>query len=159
MFEHRQASNERESYDVMLAAVSGILEDECDVCANLANIGAVINMYMDRLNWVGFYIMKDGELVLGPFQGKPACVRISPGKGVCGTAAQRKEILVVDDVHRFDGHIACDSASNSEIVLPIYQGGQVFGVLDVDSPEFARFGEPERDVLSNIAGKISDFLG
>ena len=159
MHEHRQAANERESYEIMLAVVSDMLADEEDVCANLANIGAVINMYMDRLNWVGFYIMKDGELVLGPFQGKPACVRIALGKGVCGTAAQRRQVVVVDDVHQFEGHIVCDSASNSEIVLPIYQGGRVFGVLDVDSPEFSRFGEPERDVLAKIAGKISEFLG
>ena len=159
MLEHRQPADVRESYETLLSAVSGILADEDDVCANLANIGAAINMYMDRLNWVGFYIMKGEELVLGPFQGKPACVRIALGKGVCGTAAQRREVVAVDDVHKFEGHIPCDSASNSEIVLPIYQGGRVFGVLDVDSPEFARFGEPELEVLTKIAGMISAFLG
>ncbi|MCL2852201.1 MAG: GAF domain-containing protein [Defluviitaleaceae bacterium] len=158
MFEHRQAVSGREGYDIMLSVVSDMLADENDVCANLANIGAVINMYMDRLNWVGFYIMKDGELVLGPFQGKPACVRIKVGSGVCGTAAARREVVVVDDVHQFEGHIACDSASNSEIVLPVYQHGQVYGVLDIDSPEFSRFGELEQEVLTKLADKISSFL-
>jgi len=158
MFENKQGSNTSENYDIMLKVAEQILADEKDVCANLANISAVINNYMDKLNWVGFYLMKDGELVLGPFQGKPACVRIKVGQGVCGTTAARREVIVIDNVHDFEGHIACDSASNSEIVLPIYQRGEVYGVLDVDSPEFARFGELEQEVLTKIAAKLSAFL-
>ncbi|MCL2362583.1 MAG: GAF domain-containing protein [Defluviitaleaceae bacterium] len=131
-----------------------VLEDDSDITACLANISAVINGYMDKINWVGFYIMKDRELVLGPFQGLPACVRIQVGKGVCGTAVAEKKTQVVEDVHKFPGHIACDSASNSEIVIPIIANGQVFGVLDVDSPEFNRFGELENKYLSEICTHI-----
>ena len=158
MFENKQGANIRENYEIMLQVAEHMLADEKDVCANLANLSAVINNYMDKLNWVGFYLMKDGELVLGPFQGKPACVRIKVGQGVCGTTVARREVVVVDNVHDFEGHIACDSASNSEIVLPIYQRGEVYGVLDVDSPEFARFGELEQDVLTKIAARLSAFL-
>jgi len=159
MFETKQSEDVRENYDMMLAVAEDMLASESDVCANLANISALINMYMDRLNWVGFYIMRDGELVLGPFQGKPACVRIKLGRGVCGTAAQNREVLVVEDVHKFDGHIACDSASNSEIVLPIYYKGEVYGVLDIDSPEFSRFSPLEQEALTKLAARLSTFLG
>ncbi|MCL2617971.1 MAG: GAF domain-containing protein [Defluviitaleaceae bacterium] len=159
MFEQVVSADERKRYSAMLATAADMLADEADVTANLANIGALVNMYMDRINWVGFYIMRDGVLVLGPFQGKPACVRIKPGFGVCGTAAAQRRVLVVEDVHRFEGHIACDSASNSEIVLPIYRQGEVYGVLDVDSPELARFGKLEEEVLGELASKISAFLG
>jgi len=158
MFEHKQGTSKSEDYDLMLKAVDSMIADETDVCANLANITSVVNLYVDRLNWVGFYLMKEGELVLGPFQGKPACVRIKLGKGVCGTAATRREVVVVPNVHEFEGHIACDSASNSEIVLPIYQRGEVYGVLDLDSPEFSRFGELEQDALTKLADKVSAFL-
>ena len=159
MFENKQGADARENYDIMLKVAEQILADEQDVCANLANLSSVINLYMDRLNWVGFYLMKGGELVLGPFQGKPACVRIKVGNGVCGTTVARREVIIVDNVHDFPGHIACDSASNSEIVLPIYQRGEVCGVLDVDSPEFSRFGKDEQEVLTKIAEMISNFLG
>ena len=116
MFENKQGSDIRENYNIMLQVAEQMLADEQDICANLANLSALINNYMDKLNWVGFYLMKDGELVLGPFQGKPACVRIQVGRGVCGTTAAQHKITVVDNVHEFEGHIACDSASNSEIV-------------------------------------------
>lgn len=109
---------------------------------------------MDRLNWAGFYLLRDGELVLGPFQGKPACVRIAVGRGVCGTAAARCETVIVPDVHAFPGHIACDAASRSEIVVPLRRGGALIGVLDLDSPEPGRFGEPERVLLERIAAML-----
>ncbi|MCL2840711.1 MAG: GAF domain-containing protein [Defluviitaleaceae bacterium] len=135
-----------------------VLEDDKDIIASLANVSAVINGYMDRINWVGFYIMKDGELVLGPFQGLPACIRIKVGKGVCGTAVAEGKTQVVQDVHAFPGHIACDSASQSEIVIPIIKDGKVFGVLDVDSPELNRFGELEEKYLTEICELITTHL-
>ncbi|MCL2571110.1 MAG: GAF domain-containing protein [Defluviitaleaceae bacterium] len=127
-----------------------VIEDDNDMVATLANISAVINGYMDKINWVGFYIMKDGELVLGPFQGLPACIRIQVGKGVCGTAVAEQKTQIVENVHDFPGHIACDSASRSEIVIPICKNGAVFGVLDVDSPELNRFGLLENKYLTEI---------
>ena len=128
-----------------------LLEGEHDATANAANVSSLIFHTLPDLNWAGFYWMKDGELVLGPFQGKPACVRIAIGKGVCGTAAQQKRTIVVPDVHAFPGHIACDSASNSEVVVPVMKGGRVIGVLDVDSPKLARFGDAEARVLEEVA--------
>ena len=114
---------------------------------------------LDRLNWAGFYLMRDGELVLGPFQGKPACVRIPVGRGVCGAAALRRETVIVPDVHAFPGHIACDAASRSEIVVPLLRGDTVFGVLDLDSPEPDRFGAPERDLLERVATALTNASG
>ncbi|WP_238903206.1 GAF domain-containing protein [Clostridium sp. YIM B02506] len=130
------------------------LQDEKDVIANLSNISAIIKFYLDRCNWAGFYLMKDGELVLGPFQGLPACIRIPLGKGVCGNAAAEKKILRVDNVHEFPGHIACDGASNSEIVIPIIKDGEVYGVLDIDSPELSRFTEVEEKYLTEVVKYI-----
>ncbi len=109
---------------------------------------------MDRLNWAGFYLMRGDELVLGPFQGRVACVRIAVGRGVCGLAAARRETVVVPDVHDFPGHIACDAASRSEIVVPLLRGGELLGVLDLDSPEPARFGGEDRTLLERIAGAL-----
>lgn len=146
------------NYKLMVAAAREFLRDEEDVVANLANISALIYQYMEDINWVGFYVVRKGVLVLGPFQGRPACVRIGAGKGVCGAAVSRREVVVVDDVSAFPGHIVCDSASNSEIVLPLYIRGEVYGVLDVDSPSFARFGKAEEQALGNIATAISSFL-
>jgi len=138
--------------DIPLAAyVKAVLEGEADPIANMANTSAVIFNFMKGLNWAGFYIFKEGQLVLGPFQGKPACVRIDMGKGVCGTAAQTKQTVVVEDVHKFAGHIACDSASNSEIVVPILKkDGSLFGVLDIDSPQVGRFGAAEKEVFEEL---------
>nr|WP_321242545.1 GAF domain-containing protein [uncultured Tolumonas sp.] len=119
--------------------VSGLVSGEPDLIANLSNVSALLNQYLPDINWVGFYIMRDGELVLGPFQGKVACIRIPVGRGVCGTAAATRETQRIDDVHAFPGHIACDGASNSELVVPIIVNNKVVAVLDIDSPQHARF--------------------
>ena len=126
--------------------------------ANLANASALLYEELPQLNWAGFYLLEGDALILGPFQGKPACIRIPMGKGVCGTAAARGETVVVPNVHKFPGHIACDGASNSEIVLPIYVGGALFGVLDIDSPIFDRFDENDRTGLEGIVEILSDAL-
>ncbi len=117
---------------------------------NLANASALLWQMLPDLNWVGFYLMEDGALYLGPFQGKTACIRISLGQGVCGTAAQKDQVLRVDDVHEFEGHIACDSTSNSEIVLPIHDGNDVIAVLDIDSPLVGRFSEEDEEGLKEV---------
>ena len=127
--------------------------------ANLANASALLWQYMADINWVGFYKMTDDILVLGPFQGKPACVRIQVGKGVCGTAVAEDKVQLVYDVHDFPGHIACDSASNSEIVLPIHVNGKVWGVLDIDSPFVGRFTEEDREGLQKIVSIVERILG
>ena len=119
--------------------VAGLVSGEPDLIANLSNVSALLNDYLAEINWVGFYIMRDGELVLGPFQGKVACIRIPVGRGVCGTAAASKTTQRIDDVHVFPGHIACDSASNSELVVPIIVNDNVVAVLDIDSPKHGRF--------------------
>lgn len=126
--------------------------------ANLANASALLWQEMEDINWVGFYKMLDGALVLGPFQGKPACIRIPLGRGVCGTAAAQNQVQLVADVHTFPGHIACDCASNSEIVLPIHVNGQVWGVLDIDSPEFNRFTQEDKAGLLEIVGILEQIL-
>ncbi len=126
--------------------------------ANLANASALLWQYMEDINWVGFYKMTDGILVLGPFQGKPACVKINVGKGVCGTAVAEDKVQLVYDVHDFPGHIACDSASNSEIVLPIHVNGEVWGVLDIDSPFVGRFTEEDRAGLEKIVAVLERIL-
>ena len=154
MYRVKRQDDLEKNYQLMAYMSRRVLEDDDDVIASLANISAVINGYMDRINWVGFYIMKKGELVLGPFQGLPACIRIQVGKGVCGTAVAQRQTQVVEDVHNFPGHIACDSSSKSEIVIPICTNGEVFGVLDVDSPELNRFGELENKYLSEICKLI-----
>ncbi len=146
------------NYQALIQIVADQLKNERDITANLATISAFINEFMDGLNWAGFYIMREGELVVGPFQGKPACIRIPVGKGVCGTAVKEKRIIRVEDVHAFPGHIACDAASNSEIVLPLFQEEEVYGVLDIDSPDIGRFTQLEEDCLTQIAGLISEFL-
>lgn len=133
-----------EIYEELLRQAQGLLYGERDLIANAANVAALIWQIVPDLNWAGFYFIKGGELVLGPFQGKPACVRIAVGKGVCGTAVARRETMLVEDVHAFPGHIACDSASNSELVVPLIKGGKVHGVLDLDSPNFARFDAEDR---------------
>jgi len=158
MYKVKRQQDQESNYKLMAYMSKRVLEDDKDATASLANISAVINGYMDRINWVGFYIMKNGELVLGPFQGLPACIRIQVGKGVCGTAVAKRETQIVEDVDKFPGHIACDSASRSEIVIPIYKNGEVYGVLDVDSPELNRFGELENKYLQEICTLISKQL-
>jgi L-methionine (R)-S-oxide reductase len=137
-------------YRELASALSSLIEGESDWIANLANASALLYHSLPDLNWAGFYLLKDNELVVGPFQGKPACVRIGIGKGVCGSAVQRRETIVVEDVHAFAGHIACDSASNSEIVVPMLRDGKVLGVLDLDSPKLSRFDEADRDGLERF---------
>ena len=127
------------NYKELIMQVDALTAGVPYLVANLANVSAVIWQEMERINWAGFYLMEGGSLVLGPFQGKPACIEIPVGKGVCGTAVAERKTQLVEDVHQFPGHIACDSASNSEIVVPMYKNGEVFGVLDIDSPYYARF--------------------
>ena len=138
-------------YNEINAMLAAIIEGIPYTMTNLANASALLNEKLDGINWVGFYTIKDGRLVLGPFQGKVACTIIPMGKGVCGTAAATDSTQVVPDVHIFSGHIACDSASNSEIVIPIHRGGTVFGVLDIDSPLFNRFDENDKAGLEEFA--------
>jgi len=139
----------------LLEQARALLHGERDFTANAANLAALIFHALPDLNWAGFYWMKGGELVLGPFQGKPACVRIALGRGVCGTAARERRTIVVPDVDKFPGHIACDSASRSEIVVPIVRQGEVIGVLDLDSPMTDRFDGEHARVLEGV---VSDFL-
>jgi len=141
-------------YAEIAAQVQALTAGERDLIANLANTVSLIYHSLPDLNWAGFYLLKDGELVVGPFQGKPACVRIAMGKGVCGTAAARRSPVIVANVHEFDGHIACDSASNSEIVLPILRGGELIGVLDLDSPKFGRFDAQDQAGLEKIVATL-----
>jgi GAF domain-containing protein len=140
--------------DDLVEQVRALVAGERDFVANAANAAAAIYFGVEGVNWAGFYVLRGGELVLGPFCGRPACVRIAVGRGVCGAAAQRMETVVVDDVHAFDGHIACDPASRSEIVVPLVAGGRLAGVLDVDSPRPARFGAAERAALEAIARAV-----
>jgi GAF domain-containing protein len=143
-----------ELYAMLTGQMCALLEGEYNLIANLANASALLNTALRDINWVGFYLMTEGELVLGPFQGKIACVRIAMGKGVCGTAAAQDTTQLVCDVHRFPGHIACDSDSNSEIVIPLHHAGRVVGVLDIDSPLVGRFDEQDRAGLEKIARGI-----
>ena len=126
--------------------------------ANLANASALIYDTMSDLNWAGFYLMEDGKLVLGPFQGKPACIEIEVGKGVCGTSVAQRQTILVKNVHEFEGHIACDSASNSEIVVPIFKYGEVIGVLDIDSPKLSRFDENDKSGLEEFVKTLEKEL-
>ena len=141
-------------YRDLAAALASLLEGEPDALANLSNASALLAEALDRINWCGFYLLRGEELVLGPFQGKPACVRIPMGNGVCGTAAARRETLVVPDVEKFPGHIACDAASRSEIVVPIVDGERLRGVLDVDSPVASRFEERDREGLERFVATL-----
>jgi L-methionine (R)-S-oxide reductase len=138
-------------YASLARELASLLADEADLIANAANTAALIFEAVPRLNWVGFYFLKDGGLVVGPFQGRPACVRIALGAGVCGQAAARRVTLVVPDVDEFPGHIACDAASRSEIVMPLVMGASLIGVLDIDSPERARFDDADRQGLERLA--------
>lgn len=137
-------------YDNLSPQITSLLEAETDVIANMANMAAVLFQGLPQVNWAGFYILRTEELVLGPFQGKPACVRIALGRGVCGTCAKTGKTQIVKDVHQFPGHIACDSASRSEIVVPIFKNKKIWGVLDIDSPIEERFDETDRLYLEKI---------
>lgn len=136
--------------------VRALIAGERDLIVNLANASAAIFEAWQEVSWAGFYLMKEGQLVLGPFQGKPACRRIEVGKGVCGTAAATRQTQLVPDVHKFPGHIACDGGSNSEIVVPMICGDRVVAVLDLDSYSFDRYGQPEQQALEKIAQLLID---
>jgi GAF domain-containing protein len=138
----------------LMQHAAGLFAGERDPWANAANAAALVFERLPRLNWAGFYFLRGGELVVGPFQGRPACVRIPLGQGVCGTAAASRATLVVPDVHAFPGHIACDAASNSEIVVPLVAGDRLIGVLDLDSPDHARFGPADAAVLEPLAAAL-----
>lgn len=131
--------NKSDFYQSLAQQAEALVEGETNLIANMANISALLYMSLADVNWAGFYIREEEELVLGPFQGKPACIRIPIGKGVCGTAALNRTTQIVSDVHQFEGHIACDAASNSEIVIPVMSGRRLVGVLDIDSPKLGRF--------------------
>ncbi|MGV2941820.1 GAF domain-containing protein [Mesobacillus sp. LC4] len=159
MFKVETYSDSREkNYDLLIKQLKALLEDEKNAIANFSNASALLNQFLDRVNWVGFYLMEDGELVLGPFQGLPACVRIPLGRGVCGTAASKQETLRIEDVHAFPGHIACDAASQSEIVVPMMKDGQVIGVLDIDSPEKNRFDELDQQKLEEFVEVLLQYI-
>jgi GAF domain-containing protein len=138
------AASKTELYQELHSQLASLLDGERDRIANAANTAALLYHALADVNWVGFYFLKSRELVLGPFQGKPACVRIPLGRGVCGTAAERRESVVVPDVHAFPGHIACDTASRSELVVPLIKDGALVGVLDLDSPSLGRFDDRDR---------------
>ena len=137
-------------YQTLAKSIRDLLGDERDFLANAANVVAVLYEELPEVNWAGFYLLKGQDLVLGPFQGRPACTRIGPGKGVCGAAATKRETVVVENVQKFPGHIACDKASKSEIVVPMVHTGRLIGVLDLDSPILARFDDEDRAGLEEI---------
>lgn len=145
-------ANKAEFYRELAQQLEALLTGESDMIANAANSSALMFQMMPELNWAGFYLLKsEGELVLGPFQGKPACVRIPVGKGVCGTAVERKSSVLVEDVHAFPGHIACDAASRSELVVPLIHEGRVIGVIDLDSPVPSRFDAEDQAGIEKLA--------
>ena len=145
-------------YNLLAEQIKSLAEDEPNFIPVLSNASAILYDAMPDLNWTGFYLMNKGSLLLGPFQGKVACIRIALGKGVCGTAAGNDETLVVPNVHEFPGHIACDSASNSEIVVPIHKDGKVVGVLDIDSPKLDRFSEEDKLGLEKFVAAMESVI-
>ncbi|GIP37701.1 hypothetical protein J31TS4_09810 [Paenibacillus sp. J31TS4] len=147
-----------EQYELLIRQLEGLLAGETNRIANLANASSLLGQFLQNINWVGFYLAEPDGLVLGPFQGLPACVRIPLGKGVCGTAASRRETIRVEDVHQFPGHIACDAASRSEIVIPLVKDGELLGVLDIDSPLEARFNEEDQKGLERFADRLTALL-
>lgn len=158
MFEMKTltSTDKPEFYRDMQGQLAGLLSDETDAIANAANTSALLFQMMPDINWAGFYFLQsEDELLLGPFQGKPACVRIAVGRGVCGTAVEKAQTMLVEDVHEFPGHIACDAASRSEIVVPLIREGRVFGVLDIDSPTASRF---DADDQAGIEAIVETFI-
>ncbi|GAA0429775.1 GAF domain-containing protein [Lentibacillus halophilus] len=161
MFQRDSYSGDRTNdYKRLINQLQALSEDETDTIALLSNASALLNQFLDEVNWVGFYIWNDhdSELVLGPFQGLPACIRIAYGKGVCGTAIKEQVTKRVPDVAAFPGHIACDSASQSEIVVPLFMNGQIFGVLDIDSPNINRFDETDQFYLETFTAELKQFI-
>lgn len=152
-----QQGQKAEQYQSIIPQIQAIIEDETDVIANLANICAALKQQFDWF-WIGFYLVKDNELVLGPFQGPIACTRIAIGRGVCGSAWKQQQVIIVPDVDQFPGHIACSSASRSEIVLPMMKNGECLGVLDIDSSEFNQFDEVDAKYLKQLIVMIENFM-
>jgi len=149
-------------YDLLQRELIALVEDETNFITNASNLSALIYEQVEFLNWTGFYMISKGELLLGPYQGKTACLRIKLGSGVCGTSAREQRTIVVPDVHKFKGHIACDSASNSEIVIPLIKDNKIYGVFDIDSPKFDRFNNEDRigfEKLVEILVNASDMAG
>ncbi|MGP4067460.1 GAF domain-containing protein [Halobacillus sp. B29] len=159
MFQSTSYTGTKEkNYELLLKQLQALLEDEPDVIANLSNASSLLNQFLEDVNWVGFYLWKEDQLVLGPFQGLPACVRIPSGKGVCGTAVAERSVQRIEDVHAFPGHIACDAASQSEIVIPILKNNEIFGVLDIDSPSKSRFDEQDEEYLTKFVEILQTYL-
>ncbi|MES1041574.1 MULTISPECIES: GAF domain-containing protein [Peribacillus] len=154
MYQGKKENN----YDLVQKQLLALIEDETNRIANLSNAAALLNQFLDEINWVGFYLYEEGQLILGPFQGLPACVRIPMGRGVCGTSAATEKTLRIEDVHQFPGHIACDAASRSEIVIPLMKDGNLIGVLDIDSPVTDRFDEMDQQGLEKFAEILSSHL-
>ncbi|WP_374720925.1 GAF domain-containing protein [Peribacillus tepidiphilus] len=152
------SGTKEENYALLQKQLKALLEGEKNVIANLSNACALLNQFLTEVNWVGFYLYDDQELVLGPFQGLPACVRIPLGKGVCGTAALKRKTITVDDVHQFPGHIACDAASQSEIVIPLVKEGRLLGVLDIDSPIKSRFDSIDQEQLQKFVDVLLHYI-
>lgn len=146
------------AYELLLKQIKHLLSDKYNMVTNLSNASALLNQFFDNINWVGFYLYNGEKLYLGPFQGLPACTHISMGTGVCGTSASKLETLIIDNVHEFKGHIACDSASNSEIVVPMIKSGALIGVLDIDSPIFSRFDKVDKYYLEKIVNIITETM-
>ena len=151
-------SEQQLDYSLLNRQLDGLLSGEQDLIANLSNASAFINQFLPNINWVGFYLIKNNALKLGPFQGLPACVDIEIGKGVCGTAVAEKQSQLVEDVNQFPGHIACDANSQSEIVIPIYYNKEIIGVLDIDAPIKARFTEKDKDGLEQLVQVLEKHL-
>lgn len=145
-----------QQYEQLISQAKSLVSGEHDLIANMANISALLFNNLEDINWAGFYLYKEEQLVLGPFQGQPACIRIPLGKGVCGTSADTRTVQRIADVHEFDGHIACDAASNSEIVIPLVLEDKLLGVLDIDSPVFDRFSQLDENGLVEIAAVLLD---
>lgn len=151
-----EPDSDEANYAYIINSVRAITAGENDIIANMANISAILFTALAHVNWAGFYLYKESQLVLGPFQGSPACIRIPMGKGVCGTAAQTQKVLMVDNVHDFSGHITCDVATNSEIVVPIVKNGRLIGVLDIDSPQLYRFTSVDKAYLCELVDILVD---
>lgn len=159
MFDVKEyTGNLKKDYELVIKQLKALSEDVSDPIAILANASALLNQFLENINWVGFYLWKDERLVLGPFQGLPACVTIDYGKGVCGTAIKERETQVVPNVHEFPGHIACDAASKSEIVVPILINEEIYGVLDIDSPIYNRFSEIDQINLEKFVETLKGYL-
>ncbi|HLQ73183.1 MAG TPA: GAF domain-containing protein [Bacillota bacterium] len=159
MFEVKTYSGEKKKdYELLYKQLQALSEDESEAVTILANASALLNQFLDEINWVGFYLWKHDELILGPFQGLPACTRIPYGKGVCGAAVEKEATVLVEDVSQFPGHIVCDAVSQSEIVVPIFKDGKIYGVLDIDSPILNRFDEEEKEYLEAVVQIIEKHI-